>query len=63
MTPKIFVLKLIYHALNVEHLFYFTRREIKMSKGSKPRPMSISRKEYKENYDKIFKKKLKKKDY
>jgi hypothetical protein len=32
-----------------------------MSKGSKPRPMSVSRKEFKKNYDKIFKKKLKKK--
>lgn len=28
-----------------------------MSKGSKPRPMEISRKEFKENFDKIFYKK------
>ena len=28
-----------------------------MSKGSKPRPMEVSRKEFKENFDKIFYKK------
>jgi len=28
-----------------------------MGKGSKPRPMEVSRKEFKENYDKIFRKK------
>tara|TARA_R100001163_G_scaffold63348_1_gene55125 strand:- start:2911 stop:3024 length:114 start_codon:yes stop_codon:yes gene_type:complete len=32
-----------------------------MSKGSKPRPMSISRKKYEDNFDAIFKKRLKKK--